>query len=73
MPVSVRARQVILAIVSYNKNPCLKFELMGCEDNEDDILLGYNSGYPICVGKFEYTFIVFIDKFSNWLKCIWYK
>lgn len=50
LPVSVRARQVILAIVSYNKNPCLKFELMGCED-EENILLGYNSGYPICVGK----------------------
>lgn len=71
MPVSVRARQVILAIVSYNKNPCLKFELMGCEDNEDDILLGYNSGYPICVGMFEYIF--FVDAFLRYFKFIPYE
>lgn len=46
---------------------------MGCEDNEDDILLGYNSGYPICVGKFKYAFIVSINKFSNCIKFIQYK
>ena len=32
LPLPVRARFVILGIVSFDKNPCLKFELMGCED-----------------------------------------
>src|SRR5207249_3785499 len=40
-----------LGIVSYNKNPCLKFELMGCEDTTEEILLGYDNGYPICVDQ----------------------
>ena len=31
LPLSVQARFVILGIVSYDENPCLKFELMGCE------------------------------------------
>lgn len=51
LPVSVTARYVILGIVSYNKNPCLKFELMGCEDTKEEILLGYDNGYPICVDQ----------------------
>ncbi len=50
LPLSVTARYVILGIVSYNENPCLKFELMGCELNEDErIHLGYSNGYPVCV------------------------
>ena len=53
LPLSVQARYVILGIVSYDKNPCLKFELMGCPDEEpeDDgrLLLGYDLGFPICV------------------------
>ena len=50
LPQSVQARFVILGIVSYDKNPCLKFELMGCEDEpEEERLLGYDLGYPICV------------------------
>ncbi|KAG0433549.1 hypothetical protein HPB47_019805, partial [Ixodes persulcatus] len=57
LPLSVRARYVILGIVSYNKNPCLKFELMGCEDTEEDVLLGYDSGYPICVDREPPTFL----------------
>jgi hypothetical protein len=50
LPLSVQARFVILGIVSYDENPCLKFELMGCEMNLSEPLhLGYNNGYPICV------------------------
>ena len=30
LPLPVRAKFVILGIVSYDENPCLKFELMGC-------------------------------------------
>ncbi|XP_028967225.1 uncharacterized protein LOC108863645 [Galendromus occidentalis] len=51
LPLSVKARYVILGIVSYNKNPCLKFELLGCEDSVDDVLLGYESAAPVCVDK----------------------
>ncbi len=42
---------MILGIVSYDENPCLKFELMGCEQKEDAgrLHLGWNSGYPVCV------------------------
>ena len=55
LPLSVAARYVILGIVSYNENPCLKFELMGCpaqdpgQREEDPIHLGFNNGYPVCV------------------------
>ena len=50
LPLSVQARYVILGIVSYDKNPCLKFELMGCPDEpEEERLLGYDLGFPVCV------------------------
>lgn len=52
LPLSVRARYIILGIVSYNRNPCLKFELLGCEEPKQPVLLGYNAGYPLCVGKY---------------------
>ena len=51
LPVPVTAKYIILGIVSYNKNPCLKFELMGCEDTKEEILLGYDNGYPVCVDQ----------------------
>ncbi|GAB6028275.1 hypothetical protein CHUAL_002455 [Chamberlinius hualienensis] len=49
LPESIQARYVILGIVSYDKNPCLKFELMGCEIENERPLLGYEMGYPWCV------------------------
>jgi len=50
LPLPVRARFVILGIVSFDKNPCLKFELMGCEDvPPQERHLGFNNGFPICV------------------------
>ena len=36
LPLPVKARFVILGIVSFDKNPCLKFELMGCEDEPEE-------------------------------------
>ncbi|XP_015790438.1 uncharacterized protein LOC107367263 isoform X1 [Tetranychus urticae] len=51
LPMSITARFIILGIVSYHKNPCLKFELLGCEDTKDPVLLGYNDGYPACVDQ----------------------
>ena len=37
--------------MAYDKNPCLKFELMGCPDDEpeEERLLSYDLGYPLCV------------------------
>uniref|UniRef100_A0A182Y3Y1 Notch n=1 Tax=Anopheles stephensi TaxID=30069 RepID=A0A182Y3Y1_ANOST len=49
LPKYVQARFVILGIVSYMDNPCLKFELMGCEEPAADPLLGYDYGYSPCV------------------------
>ena len=49
LPLSVRAKHVILGIVSYDQNPCLKFELMGCPASSESLYLGYDNGYPICV------------------------
>lgn len=51
LPLSVRARFFILGIVAYNRNPCMKFELMGCEDTGEEALLGYDAGYPVCVDQ----------------------
>nr|XP_022919679.1 sushi, von Willebrand factor type A, EGF and pentraxin domain-containing protein 1 isoform X1 [Onthophagus taurus] len=49
LPKYVQARFVILGIVSYMDNPCLKFELMGCDEPEEEPLLGYDYGYSPCV------------------------
>lgn len=49
LPKSVQARFVILGIVSYMDNACLKFELMGCEEPQVEPLLGYDYGFSPCV------------------------
>ncbi|KAH1029275.1 hypothetical protein HUJ05_002540 [Dendroctonus ponderosae] len=49
LPKYVQARFVILGIVSYMDNACLKFELMGCDEPEKEPLLGYDYGYSPCV------------------------
>ncbi|XP_055387901.1 uncharacterized protein LOC129616312 isoform X2 [Condylostylus longicornis] len=49
LPKYVQARFVILGIVSYMDNACLKFELMGCEEPKNEPLLGYDYGYSPCV------------------------
>ncbi|XP_069668601.1 uncharacterized protein uif isoform X2 [Periplaneta americana] len=49
LPKYVQARFVILGIVSYMDNACLKFELMGCEEPVVEPLLGYDYGYSPCV------------------------
>lgn len=49
LPKFVQARFVILGIVSYMDNACLKFELMGCEEPVKEPLLGYDYGYSPCV------------------------
>lgn len=49
LPKYVQARFVILGIVSYMDNACLKFELMGCEEPKKEPLLGYDYGYSPCV------------------------
>lgn len=49
LPKYVQARFVILGITSYIDNPCLKFELMGCEEPENEPTLGYNYGFSPCV------------------------
>ncbi|XP_028131495.1 sushi, von Willebrand factor type A, EGF and pentraxin domain-containing protein 1 isoform X2 [Diabrotica virgifera virgifera] len=49
LPKFVQARFVILGIVSYMENACLKFELMGCDEPEKEPLLGYDYGYSPCV------------------------
>ncbi|XP_067122803.1 uncharacterized protein [Centruroides vittatus] len=78
LPQSVKVRYVILGIVSYKKNPCLKFELMGCEVVEDEILLGYDKGYPFCIDKEPPQFIncpkepISVEKSSNSLQQVNY-
>ncbi|KAL1465816.1 hypothetical protein WDU94_005355 [Cyamophila willieti] len=49
LPKFVQARFVILGIVSYMDNACLKFELMGCDEPKVEPLLGYDYGYSPCV------------------------
>lgn len=49
LPKFVQARYVILGIVSYMDNACLKFELMGCEEPTVEPILGYDYGYSPCV------------------------
>ncbi|XP_050541159.1 sushi, von Willebrand factor type A, EGF and pentraxin domain-containing protein 1 [Daktulosphaira vitifoliae] len=49
LPKFVQARFVILGIVSYMDNACLKFELMGCEEPKVEPLLGFDYGHSPCV------------------------
>ncbi|XP_018027289.2 sushi, von Willebrand factor type A, EGF and pentraxin domain-containing protein 1, partial [Hyalella azteca] len=57
LPVYVKARFIVLAIISHDKNPCMKFELMGCEDTpEETNLLGFDSNYPTCVDNMPPVF-----------------
>lgn len=49
LPKYVQARFVILGIVSFMDNACLKFELMGCDEPAAEPLLGYDYGYSPCV------------------------
>jgi len=44
---------MILGIVSYMDNACLKFELMGCEEPKVEPLLGFDYGHSPCVGEFH--------------------
>ena len=57
LPKPVLARYVTIGIVSFTRNPCMKFELLGCEDTKDPILLGYDSPVPVCVDQEPPTFI----------------
>lgn len=45
------ARQVVIGIVSFKTNPCLKIELLGCEFTKEPVVLGYERAYPVCVDK----------------------
>ena len=48
--VMYKINYVLSILVSYDENPCLKFELMGCPvDPSERLFLGYDNGYPICV------------------------
>ncbi|ODN06404.1 Fibropellin-1 [Orchesella cincta] len=50
LPTSVTARFVILGIVNHLENACMKFELLGCEDEGEDVAqLGWDNGFPMCV------------------------
>lgn len=55
LPKYVQARFVILGIVSFMDNACLKVELMGCDEPAVEPLLGYDYGYSPCVGKLNPT------------------
>jgi len=61
---------IILGIVSYMDNACLKFELMGCEEPVVEPLLGYDYGYSPCVGKC--VFCVLRQDFKLNIGVIWY-
>ncbi|KAK9718535.1 CUB domain [Popillia japonica] len=71
LPKYVQARFVILGIVSYMDNACLKFELMGCDEPEMEPLLGYDYGYSPCVDNETPVFQncpqqpIFVEKDAN--------
>lgn len=45
------ARYVILGLVSYTSEPCVKLELLGCEYTKEPVILGYEHAAPVCVDK----------------------
>ncbi|XP_032681239.1 sushi, von Willebrand factor type A, EGF and pentraxin domain-containing protein 1 isoform X1 [Odontomachus brunneus] len=49
LPKYVQARFVVIGIVTFIQNACMKFELMGCEEPETEPLLGYDYGFSPCV------------------------
>ena len=58
LPTYIRGRFFVLGIISHDKNPCLKFELMGCEEEaEKTSLLGFDMVYPTCVDNVPPQFL----------------
>ncbi|XP_074599235.1 sushi, von Willebrand factor type A, EGF and pentraxin domain-containing protein uif isoform X2 [Brevipalpus obovatus] len=57
LPISIVGRYIVVGVISYHKNPCLKLELLGCEENKEPIVLGYDGGYPACVDQEPPQFI----------------
>lgn len=49
LPKYVQARHVLLGVYAFMDNPCMKFELLGCEEPAKEPLLGYDYGYSPCV------------------------
>jgi hypothetical protein len=49
LPNYVQARFVILGVMSYIDNRCMKYELMGCEEPIKEPTLGYDYGFSPCV------------------------
>ena len=75
LPTVIRARLVIFTIITFDSNPCLKFEMMGCEaEPEEELLLGYDQGYPWCVDNEPPKFAnclentIFVQKGANGLQ-----
>jgi len=60
LPTPITARFVTLGIVSFYKNPCMKFELLGCEESKegkDSNPLGFDREVPPCIDSEPPSFI----------------
>ncbi|VDP23638.1 unnamed protein product [Soboliphyme baturini] len=59
---TIRARYILLGVVEFEKNPCLRFSLAGCEFQSADATkeakykVGWNDTLPICVDSLPPVF-----------------
>lgn len=51
LPNAIVAQTVGVNIVRYIRNPCMRMEILGCEDLGRDVLLGYDQPAPVCVDQ----------------------
>lgn len=51
LPTAIVAQTIGVNIVRSIRNPCMRFEVLGCEHVARDVILGYDQPAPVCVDQ----------------------
>lgn len=51
LPAAIVAQTVGVNIVRSIRNPCMRLEILGCDDLSRDVILGYDQPAPVCVDQ----------------------
>lgn len=51
LPTAIVAQTIGVNIVRSIRNPCLRLEILGCEDINRDVILGFDNPVPVCVDQ----------------------
>jgi len=51
LPAAIVAQTIGVNIVRSIRNPCMRLEILGCDDLNRDVILGYDQPAPVCVDQ----------------------